>query len=159
MTEQAIAKLDDKQAVVAVNLVVDQWLKHDGARALNDVEQVRLEAEHQKIAVPNVLVVTELDHVTSEQGDIAREVLQGFYESANANARMWCRVAIDQVTGTRTQFDPLTASLIATGLFSAMVLVSKLYSDKEGKVRLTKLNKGDVAAIAGVAAAMFAVLT
>jgi hypothetical protein len=155
MIEKNIASLEDKQALVAVNRIVDFWLKDQGAVALRDVERVRLEAERQKVTVPPILIILDIENVTREQGEIARELLEGFLKSSDPKVREWCRASIAEVSGTKAQLDPLTAGLIVTGLFSAMVLVSKVYTDKEGRIRLAKLNKGDVAAIAGIAAAIF----
>lgn len=158
MTNENIDALDPQQAVAAVNKVIDEWLKRDGAGALSNIESVRIEAERQNVSIPAVLKIAKIDDVTREQGDLAKEMLRAMTESKDANAREWCRRALTSVSGDKVQFDPLTATLITTGLFSAMVFVSKLYTDKDGKIHLAKLNKGDVAAIAGIAAAMLAIL-
>jgi hypothetical protein len=155
MADERIMQLTDAQAIAAVNRVVDHWLKSHGSDALRDVERVRVEAERQNIRMPSTLMLERLEQVKPEQGEVARELLLAFADSDDAEVRSWCGGAIEAYSGDHAQVDPFTAALIVTGLFSAMVLVSKIYTGEDGKMKLQKLHKGDIAGIAGVAAAIF----
>jgi hypothetical protein len=156
--DDRVAALDDARAVAGLNVVVDLWTKSDGLGALRDIEQLRLDAHEQNVAIPDSLMVSDLSKVTPEQGEIAREILSGLLESDDARVRNWASTAVGRYSGEHAQVDPLITPIVITGLFAAMVLVSKVYTDEKGRLRLQKLHKGDVAAIAGIAATMFGLM-
>jgi hypothetical protein len=129
MDEQRVNALSNQQAVAAVNKVVDAWVRKNGARALHEVGNLRITAQEQKIAVPSSLVLADIGKTTDEQGNTARGLLSGFLESDDAQIRTWADEAVSEFSGSSAQVDPVFT--------------------------LQKLGKGDIAAIAVLAAALF----
>jgi hypothetical protein len=131
MDEQRVNALSNQQAVAAVNKVVDAWVRKNGAQALHEVGNLRITAREQKISVPSSLVLTDISKTTDEQGNTARGLLSGYLESDNAQIRTWADEAVSEFSGSSAQVDPVAV------------------------FTLEKLGKGDIAAIAILAAALF----
>jgi hypothetical protein len=132
MTELAV--LTDKQAVVAANFAVREWMKGAGPEAL---------AIWQKI---DTVSKTEgpLDHWLLDPStedpraaDLSRKVLEAFLDVADPQGpdfRSWVKQGIDIATGARAHFaDPISAAIVGT-LAIGLVLAARLKSIGPGGV-------------------------
>jgi len=129
--------LTDKQAIVAANFVVAEWIKVSGAEALALWQTIDRVSKAEGPVEEWALAPKAEDPRTAK---LCRQMLDAFASSPpskGADFSKWAKQGIDAAKEAQAQvFDPMSATIVGT-VAIGLVLAARLESISIGKHRIT----------------------